>query len=228
MTISSVGSLAKGGTTTGNLAVSVSPTTLGNCLVLYTLISTQTLTIASVSGGGAASWTAVETPFVNATVNSTFQMWLGAGITSTGASTITITGSGSLASITTDLSAQEFTAGLGAGTVWAVKSTNSIVNAGSSNITYPSLTATGGELYVGENGGSQGAAATTGAPAGYVFIQNNFPSRQVCYNANCSAGANQPTSTITGGPTTGSAALGALITATAGAATSTGWFDMFE
>ena len=59
-----------------------------------------------------------------------------------GASTITVTFSGSVTSVYTGLAAQEFSASSGASTVWATDTGAGISNASSTTVTFPRLTPT--------------------------------------------------------------------------------------
>ncbi len=143
-TITSVGSLADNqGNGVGSL--SVSPKTVGDALVLAVKISSASATVSSVSGGGA-SWTKVSS--YEDTSSHDLELWLGT-VTATGSSTISVGYSASVSSTSIELTAQEFTAGLGSASVWSKDVAAGQSNASSTTIASPTLTAAhAGELYV--------------------------------------------------------------------------------
>ena len=112
MTISAVGSVA---TSSGSTTLSVSPTTIGNILVVAIGTLGSNFPITSVSGGGVTTWKLVN---YGANVSSGLSrngsyVYLGI-ITSTGSTTITVTplAAGTIQGI----AAQEFSESLAGGT----------------------------------------------------------------------------------------------------------------
>ena len=157
MGITAVGSLyTASGTALKTLAVS--PTTIGDVLVLGVTCSSATVNLSAVSGGGVASWSRLA-QYVASNPGDA-ELWFGA-VTTTGASTITIT---TTASGTISLIAGQFT--LSTPAVWTVDTT---ATGGGGPVTsgwYPQVTpAAYSELYLGlllTSGGTPGLA--TGQP----------------------------------------------------------------
>jgi hypothetical protein len=123
--------------------------TAGNVLVLGTKISSLTITVSSVTGGGATGWAKVAGPQNDG--SRAQELWAGT-VSATGAQTITVTWSSSNAGINTDLDCQEFASSLGAGAVWTRDTEGWVLGATSTTITYPTLAPaiTSPELYVGQ------------------------------------------------------------------------------
>jgi hypothetical protein len=95
------------------------------------------------------------------------EIWFGK-VTTAGSSTITFNWSGSVSTHTPEYGAQEFTAGLGASTVWALDKTGTLNGASSTTVPFPSLTpSTSGELYFGYSGVAN--AATAGSTSGFTY-----------------------------------------------------------
>jgi len=203
--ISSVGSLVNNNGN-GLSTLSVNPATAGDAWVLGIKISSGTLSVSSVSGGGA-TWTKL-TSSADASQAREVEEWLGT-ITTTGSSTITVTYSGDVSSINTEIDAQEFTNSTGAGTTW----TEDVVGASqndtaSTTITFPSLTPTSaGELYVGFGRAESGASA--GSTTGFTY-ETSTNSNPYIFNPNVS-GAVSPTGTQA--PAGASVTVGSLIKA---------------
>ena len=77
------------------------------------------------------------------------EIWTGK-VTSTGSSTITFTWSGTVTGHYEEYGVQEFSAGLGANTAWALDKSGTVNGASSTTVPFPSLTPSGpGELYFG-------------------------------------------------------------------------------
>lgn len=147
MTISAVGSLFSA-TGSGLTTLNVSPTAVGDCLVLAVTINFAADSVTSVSGGGVASWTLIAGPYTVSTNPPSYQeLWLGT-VTATGPATITVAHS---LSVTTTLDAQQFHNT--AGGAWGLDGSQAGVQGNtisSTTVTYPTLTpSAGGELYVG-------------------------------------------------------------------------------
>jgi hypothetical protein len=141
------------------------------------------------------------------------EIWLGK-ITTTGASTITITPSGPTTSINIDLDAQEFTAGLGSATIWARDGSQQAgqTNASSTTVSFPSLiAAASGELYFGH--ARVPAAPVAGSTTGFSYV-TDANGNQITYNGNVPSGTVAPTSSIAVAGVTST--IGVLITASSG------------
>jgi hypothetical protein len=159
-TVAAVGSLAsKSGTDITTLAVS--PQHAGDLLTLAVKVSSPTVTVASVSGGGVTSWTRVEGPYTGYAGND-LEIWTGT-VSTTGASTISVSFSGAVTSVYTGLASHEFSASSGSSTVWGTDAHGGISGASSTTVTFPKLTPTGtGELYFGYAAvANTGSAGTT-------------------------------------------------------------------
>lgn len=133
---------------------------IGNCLVLAVMLSSVTITVSSVSGGGATGWQRIAAP--NNDGGRTQEMWMGT-VTATGAQTITVTFSASTAGLATDLKVQEFSSSLGTLAKWTADTSGWRTNAASFTQIYPALAPglVSPELYIG-----QARIAVAGAHSG--------------------------------------------------------------
>jgi hypothetical protein len=204
--ISAVGPLisqaSDGGTT-----LSASPLAVGDTWVLAVRVPNASIKVSSISGGGAGSrWTKL------ARVSDSIQKddveeWLGP-ISKTGSTGVTVHFSRSVLGSTVELSAQEFTNGTGASTVWADDTGTGAVNdTASSTISYPTLTpATSGELYVGFSQAS--SRSSFGTTAGFTYERAN-PKSLYTYDPDVTSSVS-PTASQLGGL---SVTTGALIQA---------------
>jgi RHS repeat-associated protein len=202
-TISTVGSLqqAEG---TGISTLSVSPVNVGDALVLAAKVKDVSVTIYSVSGGGA-TWQKLT----NAGSNPDIELWLGT-VTTAGSSTITVSYSGSVTSDAIELDAQEYTNGTGSSTTWTKDVVGSSNNTSSSTtVTFPTLTPSAShELYVGfARVPNTGLAGST---SGFTYDVTEPNANLYIYNPNVSS-AVSPTGAET--PAGTSIAVGALIAA---------------
>ena len=199
--ITAVGSLVSAhGVALTTLAVS--PKTVGDVMVVG--IMGQTLSVSSISGGGVTTWKKAA-QFQGAEGNDV-ELWYGT-VTSTGASTITFSWSGTLSN-GIEYSAQEYTAGLGSATVWAADKTGTVNGASSTSVPFPSLTATGsGELYVGFSVVAN--TASTGSTTGFTYDVTS-DGNALTYDTNVS-GTVAPTATQS--PAGTSSAVGLLLSA---------------
>lgn len=181
MAITAVGTLASN---TGALTLAVSPATIGNCLVVFIKVPSATATLTGISGGGCTSWLLLSGPVVDTNTTAHTHYFYRGVVTTTGASTITITLSAGTAA---DIDSQEFTAGSTAAT-WALDGTQSgfLNNATSTTIAYPSLTPSSTGLYVGHSRVPSGLSYT--GPTGYV-AQVDLNSNPYIYNTSVSATA---------------------------------------
>ncbi len=191
----------------GVTTLAVSPASTNDLMVLFSNPANGTGSIASVSGGGVSAWTKVTgTTSGSGSGTTTIEMWKGV-VSTTGASTITVTFSGSTGN-PNDLTAMEFTTGNTSGS-WVVDSSATLYNSSSTTVTYPSLTPQSSkDLYVGY--ASAGSTISAGTTPGFTYYNTSLTSHQVTYDNSVSS-TTQPTST----QATASASLtiGALIAA---------------
>lgn len=205
--ISAVGTAFTQAATSGATTLSVTPTTVGNCLIVATN-TTLTTDSMSLSGGGCAQWVRLVGPFVGTSGTVAMELWVGT-ITTTGSSTITFTGSPSaLSGGTNGFMAQEF-AGGGAGTVWAAETWGTVTNLSSASMSYPSLTpGAASRLYVGF--AKPNGTSNTTVTAGYTLQAEATGTETLVYNTSVSATA-APTSGQTAAATSWS--IGILVVA---------------
>jgi hypothetical protein len=166
----------------GITALSVTPQGVGDLYVLAVKVSSASVTVSSVTGGGVSAWTRVAGPF--ATYNShELELWMGT-ISNTGPATIAVGFSGSVSSTYTGLAAQEFAAG-GSATLWAKQAASGTSNNTSATVNFPSLTPTGpGALYF-----SYAAIQTSGAAGSTPGVSYVVTADQddVAYDVNTSS-----------------------------------------
>jgi hypothetical protein len=161
--ITPVGSLADSAGT-GASSMSVTPAAVGDAWLVTVKISSSTVAVSSVAGGGATSWTRVES-FEDSTSHD-IETWLGT-ITTTGPSAITVTYN-SANTVDDELTAQEFSSAYGGTASWSLDTAGGQSNQASVTITSPSLTAAGrGELYLGYARSPQQAFA--GSTPGFTY-----------------------------------------------------------
>jgi RHS repeat-associated protein len=198
------------GTLTSNDALALStladdPQTVGDVLEVFAQSGTPSLTVTSISGGGVSTWTK-EAQFAGSFGGDT-EIWYG-NVTTAGSSTITFSWSGSIASHYEEYGVQEFTAGLGANTVWTVDKTGSGNGSSSTSVPFPSLTPSGSsELYFAYAGVYN--TATGGTTSGFTFTVT-AEGNLTTYDTNVSSAAS-PIGTQT--PAGVSSAVAALLTA---------------
>ncbi|HET6874934.1 MAG TPA: IPT/TIG domain-containing protein [Acidimicrobiales bacterium] len=177
--ISPVGSLANSAGT-GTSSVSVRPAAAGDAWLVTVKISSSTVTVASLSGGGAASWTRIGS-FEDSTGHD-IETWMGT-IATTGASAISVTYT-SANTVDDELTAQEFSSAYGSSSTWSVDTTGGQSNPASVTIASPSLTAAGnGELYLGYSRSPQQAFA--GSTPGFTY-DPTADGNMVLYDTNAS------------------------------------------
>jgi RHS repeat-associated protein len=211
--IAAVGSLAQA-EGTGISTLSVSPVNVGDAFVLAAKVKDTTVTISSISGGGA-TWQKLT----NAGSNPDVELWLGT-ITSTGSSTITVTYTGSVSADAIELDAQEYTNGTGSTTTWSQDVVGSSNNTGSSTtVTFPTLTPSAThELYVGfARTPNMGSAGYT---SGFTYDITSPNTNIYIYDSNVSTSVSP---TAVEGPAGTSIAVGALITSSALMVTDSTW-----
>ena len=201
-TISAVGSLADAHGN-GVSSLPVSPETVGDALVLTVKVSSATATVTSVSGGGVATWTSLTSFQDNASHD--LEIWLGT-VTTVGSSQISVSYSASVSSVSVELAAQEFSAGLGASSVWTKDQAAGQNNASSTTIASPPLTPSGtGELYLSYS--RSPGEVLAGSTSGFTYDPTSL-GNMVLFDPTVS-GAVAPTSTQS--PANTSAAVAALI-----------------
>ena len=183
------------------------PQLLGDVLVVFAQRASGT-TVTAVSGGGVTTWhKAVQ--FAGST-GADEELWYGT-VTSTGSSTITFTWSTSITGHTAEYGAQEFTAGLGAGTVWSLDKTGTLNGASGTSIPFPSLTAAGtGELYFGYTVPND--TAVSGTTSGFTYAVT--PEDNIATYDTSVSGTVAPTASQSPASTASSVAL--LLTASGG------------
>ena len=182
----------------GTASLPVSPVQVGDALVMVVKISSSTVTVSSVSGGGA-SWVKVEA--FAGTSGKDVELWLGS-VTTPGSQTVSVTYSGSVSSDDVELAAQEFTAGLGAATVWSKDSAGGQLN--SSVAAFPSLTAaTSGELYFGY---IRGSGTFSGSSPGWTYVGTS-DGNEVTFDPAVSGVVAPPVSQVPAGASTSAAVL---------------------
>jgi len=192
---------------TGTTTLPVSPTAVGDVLILASNLTSTSLSISSVAGGGVTTWTRAGN-FVGTT--NTLSIWMGR-VTTAGAATITVTPSGSIAAVTHRMIAQQFTSAGGAGTTWAVDVAGTgRNNSSSTTVTYPTVVPGGANrAYIGY-GQTTSTGLTTGATSGYTVLLDNG-NNQLIYS-NTVTGSQSPTALQTSAGV--SSTLGVTITAT--------------
>lgn len=172
--------------------LTISPSTVGDEVVLATQIPTSGVTVTGVSGGGVTTWNKVVVSAGNGTVNRV-EMWVGT-VVSAGSSTITVTYSSSPGA--EEITATEFTAaGVNASTSWGIESSASQLNStASATVTYPSRTAVNGsELYVGY-AQVQNPPATSGGTPAFNYIITSTQHNVITYDTDLAANTSyQPT-----------------------------------
>lgn len=165
--------------------VTISPTTIGDEIVLTTQIPTSGVTITGISGGNVTTWSKIVAQNGNGTVNRV-EMWAGT-VTNVGSSLITVTYSSSPGA--EEVTATEFTAaGVNSSTSWGIESSASQLNTTASNtVTFPSATAVdGSELYVGY-GQVQNPPATAGSTTDFNYTVTSTQHNIITYDTNLTA-----------------------------------------
>jgi hypothetical protein len=162
--ITAVGSFSSNaGSALSTLAVT--PQTVGDVLVVFAQVGSTTPKVSSIAGGGVATWTK-GVQFAGSEAADE-EIWFGK-VTTTGASTITFTWSSSISGHTAEYGAQEYSAGLGSTTTWALDKSGTLNNASSTSVGFPSLTpSASGELYFGYSVLPNAPAA--GSTSGFTY-----------------------------------------------------------
>jgi hypothetical protein len=187
---------------------------VGDVRCFFTKVNSNTITVSSLSGGNATTWTRVAGPSVDTNgTAATHELWIGT-CTGAGTTSITVTWSATPTGLGTDLDCRTFS-NSDTTTTWAKDGSASGFNnnASSTTITYPSLTAAGsGELYIGHarcpSGGTYGTPTGSGDTWVTATDANGNP---YIYTLSSASGTNAPTQSTTA---TLSHAIGVLIIAT--------------
>lgn len=191
----------------------VATSAIGQVRVFYSKVTSNTITVSSLSGGNVTTWTRVAGPSVDtASTIGTHEMWLGI-CTSAGTTAITVTWSAAVTGLAIDLDCQTFSFG-NAATIWVKDGAQSgfLNNASTTTITYPSLTATNAaELYVGHGRNPSGGTYGTPTGGGFTWVtQTDANGNTFIYSLSTGSGTVAPTQTSTA---TLSYAIGVLIMA---------------
>jgi RHS repeat-associated protein len=203
-TISAVGSLQQADGT-GTSSLSVDPVNGGDAFVLAIKVASSSVTVASVTGGGA-TWQHLTS---ESSSSRDVELWMGT-ITTTGSSTISVSYSGSVASDSIELDAQEYTNGTGSTTAWSKDVAGGLSNTSSSTtVTFPTLTPSSpAELYVGY--ARMDYTGSAGSTSGFTYDVTSPNLDLYIYNSNVSSSVSPTGDQATAGT---SLAVGALITA---------------
>jgi hypothetical protein len=158
MTLTAVGSLAS---SAGSLTLAVTPTAVGDVLVLGSADLGGPSPLTAVSGGGVTTWTKL---IAYAYSSYEVEIWFGQ-VTTAGAATITVSATGPPIS----LAAQQFSAGSPA--TWAADGSGAGAYHTTALGSYPSVTPSGsGELYLGF---AEMTATIGGSTSGFVYTTVN-------------------------------------------------------
>lgn len=200
------------------LTLSVTPTTIGNLLVFAGDIGSTTAS-TGLSGGGVTTWHSAA-QYLDTSSSIADEIWWGV-ITSTGASTITITNPG--VNGWCRLSAQEFTSAP-ASSNWALLGASPATPASGGHsgsgltVNYPAVTG-GPGLYVGAATSPFGGM-TGGSTPGFTYVNNNTHA-ELAYNPSTSsapasttdnAGGYDVVGAMLGFPAAGASGSGLLMT----------------
>lgn len=213
MAITANGTLASvTGTALTSLTL-VATSAIGDLRVFYSKVNSATRSVSSLSGGNVTTWTRIAGPSVDtATTAGNHEIWIGI-CTSAGTTAITVTWSGSVTGLGTDLDCQTFSFG-SALTTWVLDGSQSgfLNNASSATITYPSLIATNGaQLYVGHSRNPSGGTYGTPTGGGFTWVtQTDANGNTYIYSLSTGPGTVAPTQSSVA---TLSYAIGALIIA---------------
>jgi hypothetical protein len=185
MAITAVGSTASA-SGTALKTLTLSPTAIGDVLVLAVACANTTSQISAVAGGGVTTWHRLIFANPGASEGDS-ELWFG-GITAAGPATIIIT---TTAANNIDLFAQQFT--LGGPASWTADGSGAASSSTASGFTgnYPSVTPAGaGELYVG-CASLSGGSPLGGSSAGFTYANASSNVGQFLYKAS-PVGAQSP------------------------------------
>ncbi len=199
-----------GATTSYTWTNGVSPHTVGNVMVLSIGIASTTITASNITGGGVTTWHKITANAPGTTDHT--ELWYGV-VTTAGTASVTLTFSAN-DTFVTEMINQEFTAGLGAGTNWAVSTSNQASNGAATTMTFPSLTSgSNGGIYVGYGDEASGNA-TAGTTPGFTFEPTPTNADMSLYDPSLAAStAYQPVANLSGSSV--SNVVAAVLTASA-------------
>ena len=167
--ISPVGSLISQASPGGS-TLSVPSPTIGNTWVLAVQVSSPSITVSSITGGGArGTWTKLM-QVTDPTQRRDVEEWMGPiSQASSGSSVITVHFSGDVSGTRVELDAQQFTAGGGGSTVWEKDVAGNAQNdTASQAVSFPALVpAASNELYVGFSRATSDSRA--GSSPGFIY-----------------------------------------------------------
>jgi hypothetical protein len=195
------------GSASNDPSLSVTAHTAGDLMLAAFKIPKNGYTITAVTGGGVAAGGWHHVIDEADTSGTQFEsLWEGT-ITTTGATTVAPTYSAT-PGVTTEIVADEFSAGLGSSTLWAVTASNT--NAGTTTtINYPNMTSSqGNQLYWAYD--DCGGTASGGATPGFTY-KTTAAANEIAYNTSLSADTTYtPTANCGTSPESG---VGAIISA---------------
>jgi hypothetical protein len=150
---------------TGVTTLAVGAPDTGHTLVLVVRAASASVTATSVSGGLVSTWSQA-TGFTDTLTASRVDIFYGT-VTGSGSATATVTFSGSVATTSTEICAQEFASSV-PNTAWLIGAAGAKTNGTGTTLTFPTLTAgISGQLYFGYAYVANNAVA--GATAGYTY-----------------------------------------------------------
>jgi hypothetical protein len=92
-TISTAGTPAGSAIANNNLGSSLTSTTIGNLMIVVSVVRSSSVSVTGLSGGGCSSWTHVAGPFVETTPTAqTFDVFFGQVTTAGASQAFTATG----------------------------------------------------------------------------------------------------------------------------------------
>lgn len=195
--------------------LTISPSTVGDEVILTTQIPNSGVTVSSISGGGVSTWTRAAYNNGNGTVNRV-ELWVGT-VTTVGSSTITVTYSAAPGS--EEVTATEFTAaGVNSATTWGVDTTGAQINTSSATVTFPNLNAISSDELYYAYGQVQNPPASAGSTTGFNYIVTSLQHNIITYDSSTNANTSyQPTANqySAGDSNTIGAILTAFVTSTA-------------
>lgn len=164
MTISASGAFS---TATGTplTSLTVASAVVGNVRLFASILYATSRTVSAISGGGVGTWSHVVS--TGSSNGSIAEIWWGQVTSTTTPTTLTITWSGSMTGLTTELASQMFQTTVGS-PIWAIQTSNSSTGSTGTTLTWPSLTPVGTQAYFGAGiPVNQGSAGST---TGYTYL----------------------------------------------------------
>src|ERR1035437_9947879 len=121
MALSAVGSTYENHGSGVTTVASVNPTAIGDVLIVAVGYASPTPAVSGLSHSGVTSWALIKRGVAGAS-GAGSEIWMGK-VTAPGSATLTASFSPANTGIGTSFCVQQFTAGLGSGTAWAVDGT---------------------------------------------------------------------------------------------------------